>query len=326
MTGRFICLLPAGLAILLAACGAAAPVASSPPPPSVASAVATASAPALPALTGPAAVAVRYFDLVNRGDASGVATLFTDDAVFIGAAPCEVTTFCKGTAAIAKRVEAAAAAHSKLTLVGTPQVAGTLVFLRWEVRSDPIQKAGLERRLVVGNVVVLGDKIGVFAAQDDLSDAQTVKFDTAQQQAQASASPASSGAKTDPAAVVQRYIDALNRGDATAAAAVYADNAVNVSSSCASKAPCATPADIAKQIQTSIAGHMKVTLGDPLVAGNVVQFHPEVRNDAVTAAGVGAIRAFDTWTIAGDKAVGHVALFDLSDAQTLKFLLFQAQK
>ncbi len=313
----------ASLAILASACGVA-PVASSPPPPSVASAVATASAPASPALTGPAAVAVRYFDLVNRGDASGVATLFTDDAVFIGAAPCEVTTFCKGTAAIAKRVEAAAAGHSKLTLVGTPLVAGTLVFLRWEVRSDPIQRAGLERRLVVGNVVVLGDKIGVFAAQDDLSDAQTLKFGTAQQQAQASASPASSGAKTDPAPVVQRYIDALNRGDATAAAAVFADTAVNISGSCPSKAPCKTPADILKQIQTSIAGHWKVTLGDPLVAGNVVQFRPEVRNDAVTAAGVGSIRAFDTWTIAGDKAVGHIALFDLSDAQTLKF--FQAQK
>jgi len=312
----------ASLAILASACGVA-PVASSPPPPSVASAVATASVPASPALTGPAAVAVRYFDLVNRGDASGVATLFTDDAVFIGAAPCEVTTFCKGTAAIAKRVEAAAAGHSKLTLVGTPLVAGTLVFLRWEVRSDPVQRAGLERRLVVGNVVVLGDKIGVFAAQDDLSDAQTLKFGTAQQQAQASASPASSGAKTDPAAVVQRYIDALNRGDATAAA-VFADTAVNISGSCTSKAPCKTPADILKQIQTSIAGHWKVTLGDPLVAGNVVQFRPEVRNDAVTAAGVGSIRAFDTWTIAGDKAVGHIALFDLSDAQTLKF--FQAQK
>ncbi len=313
----------ASLAILASACGVA-PVASSPPPPSVASAVATASAPASPALTGPAAVAVRYFDLVNRGDASGVATLFTDDAVFIGAAPCEVTTFCKGTAAIAKRVEAAAAGHSKLTLVGTPLVAGTLVFLRWEVRSDSIQRAGLERRLVVGNVVVLGDKIGVFAAQDDLSDAQTLKFGTAQQQAQASASPASSGAKTDPAAVVQRYIDALNRGDATAAAAVFADTAVNISGSCPSKAPCKTPADILKQIQTSIAGHWKVTLGDPLVAGNVVQFRPEVRNDAVTAAGVGSIRAFDTWTIAGDKVVGHIALFDLSDVQTLKF--FQAQK
>jgi len=293
-------------------------------PSAAASEAAKPSAPASAALTGPAAVAVRYFNLVSGGDTSGVAALFTDDAVFIGIAPCAITTFCKGTAAIAKRVEAAAALHSKLTLVGTPQVAGNLVFLRFEVRSDSIQTAGLERRLVMSNVVVLGDKIGVFAAQDDLSDAQTVKFTTSQQQAQTSASAAASpAAKTDPAAVVQRYIDALNRGDAHAAAAVFADKAVNISGSCAVRAPCTTPADISKQIQTSIAVHMKVTLGGPLVAGNVVQFHPEVRNDAVTAAGVESFRAFDTWTLAGDKAVGHIALSDLSDAQTLKFTLYQ---
>jgi len=270
-------------------------------------------------------VAVRYVDLVNRGDPSGVASLCTDDAVFIGGGLCSVTTFCKGQAAIAKQVEGAAASHTKQTLIGTPQVAGNLVFVRFESRGDTDQKAGVDRLVVVGNVVVLGDKIGAWVGEPDLSDAQTVKVLLyAQQQAQASASAAASpAAKTDPAAVVQRYTDAINRGDASAAAAVFADTAVNISGSCAPRAPCTTPADISKKIQTLIAGHIKVTQGDPLVAGNLVQFHTEVRNDAATAAGVGSFRAFDTWTVVGDKAAGRINLSDLSDAQTLKFQLYQ---
>jgi len=43
----------------------------------------------------------------------------------------------------------------------------------------------------------------------------------------------------------------------------------------------------------------------------------------VTAAGADSLRAFDTWTVAGDKAVGHIALLDFSDPQTVKVQLFQ---
>jgi len=350
-------LLIPGVAVLLAACGGAAP-ASAPASPSVTSAVAkpasasaaaslaaasasTAvkpsasaaeaakpSAPASVALTGPAAVAMRFLDVVARGDTVGVPALFTDDAVVLGAPPCSVTAFCKGPAAIAKFVEAAAAVHQKPTLIGTPQVAGNLIFLRYEVRNDTVSKAGVERYIILANTIVFGDKLDAYAAQNDLSDAQTVKYQTyIQQQAQASASAAAPpAAKTDPAALAQRYYDALNRGDANAAVAVFADKAVNITGNCALRAPCTTTADILKGIQTVIAGHIKVTQGDPLVAGNLVQFHSENRSDAAAEAGVGSFRAFETWTLAGDKAVGRINLFDLSDAQTVKYQLYVQQQ
>jgi ketosteroid isomerase-like protein len=267
---------------------------------------------------------MRFLDVVARGDTVGVPALFTDDAVVLGAPPCSVTAFCKGPAAIAKFVEAAAAVHQKPTLIGTPQVAGNLIFLRYEVRNDTVSKAGVERYIILANTIVFGDKLDAYAAQNDLSDAQTVKYQTyVQQQAQASASAA---ARTDPAAVVQRYYDALNRGDANAAMAVFTNKAVNITGNCALRAPCTTTADILKGIQTVIAGHIKVTQGDPLVAGNLVQFHSENRSDAAAEAGVGSFRAFETWTLAGDKAVGRINLFDLSDAQTVKYQLYVQQQ
>ena len=339
--------LPAlGLAVLLAACGGAAP-ASTPASPGVASAAAkpasasvaaspaglaaasAASQPSVPAsaaLTGPAAVAVRFPDLISRGDTSGVPALFTDDAVFIGSPPCNVLTFCKGPADIVQRVQGAAAVHGKQTVIGTPQVAGNIVFFRFEAHSDMDQRAGVERHLTLATVVVLGDKIGAWASQDDLSDAQTLKLNLyQQQQAQASASAAASAAaKTDPVGVAQRFSDAINSGDANAAAAVFADKAVNIAGNCPLRAPCTAPADILKQVQAAIGQHNKLTrIGDTVVVGNLAQQRTEVRNDITPKAGVERWVSVDTWTVQGGKAVGRLVMADLSDAQTLKYQLFQ---
>ncbi len=317
--------------LALTACGTStqAPTAASPAskPSAAASEAAAPSAPASAvALTGPAAVAGRWFDLVNRGDTSGVATLFTGDAVYIGGPPCDTQTFCKGPAAISGGVEGYAALHAKLTPVGTPHVAGNLVFLRFEVRNDLAKKAGVERELIVVNAVVLGDKLAAFVGQPDLGDAQTVAS-RLREQAQASAPAAAPAGTTDPTRVVQRYVDAINRGDTDTG--TFTDNAVNItpSPSCGLRTPCTSAAAFWKDEQATIAAHQKITrVGDWRVAGDLVQAVNEVRNDTLRAMGVDRTRGVVTWHIAGDRAVSRVNLQDLSDPETIKRqLVVQAQ-
>lgn len=124
----------------------------------------------------PGSVASRWSEVLNSGDANAVADLFTDNAVFIGGAPCNIGSPCIGTPAIVQRVQTGAAQHQKQTATATPLVAGSLVQLRWEGRSDDRQAAGVERSVTDGQVVVQGNKIAAFASQQDLSDAQTLKF------------------------------------------------------------------------------------------------------------------------------------------------------
>ena len=71
--------------------------------------------------------------------------------------------------------------------MGTPIIAGNLVQLRWESRSDAQLAAGVDRYVVTGQAVIQGEKIAAWIGQQDYSDAQTVKFQLFQQ-AKASAS------------------------------------------------------------------------------------------------------------------------------------------
>jgi ketosteroid isomerase-like protein len=341
------------LCLILAACGGASAPASSTPPtaPARAPAEPSAAAPALASVaaspaskqgaaapeapgpsaaksaaapTGPAAVAGRWFDLVNRGDTSGVATLFTGDAVYIGGPPCEVQTFCKGPAAIARGVESYAASRTTLTPVGTPQVAGNLVFLRFEVRNDA-KVVGVERELIVVNAVVLGDKLAAFVGQPDLSDAQTVTS-RLHRQAQASAPSSAPAGETDPTAVIQRFMDALNRGDPNAWAGTFADNAVNITPNpaCGLRTPCTSLAAVSKAEQVGIATHQQVTrVGDWRLAGDLVQVVNEARSDTIRAMGVDRVRAIVTWQVVGDRTLTRVNLQDLSDPETVKRQLLQ---
>jgi hypothetical protein len=69
-------------------------------------------------------------------------------------------------------VEATAATHSRFSL-STPQVAGSLVTGRYELRSDTNCNAGVER--VVGTVLISipQDKIALYVGINDVTDAQT---------------------------------------------------------------------------------------------------------------------------------------------------------
>ena len=278
---------------------------------------------------GQASVAQRWTDIVNKGDTAGLGALFTDDAAFAGGMPCGVRTICIGPAAIAKRVERAASQHVQQTVSGTPAVVGNVVQWRYEGRNDTAKAAGVERELVIVTVTLRGDKIASLISLQDLSDAQTAKYQAySQQQAAASApaKPAASGAAaTDPAAVITRWMEALNKGDAAGAAAMWASDGVMAAGGapCTVTTPCTGGAILAR-FQASAAGHPNYTLvGSPIVVGNLVQIRRELRNDNAKAAGVDRFVDWHQETVQGDKIATDIGANDISDPQTVKYTQWQ---
>jgi ketosteroid isomerase-like protein len=279
------------------------------------------------AASGPAAVAARWLDVSNNLDRNAVGALFTDTAVFIDGPPCGlIATFCKGPAAIAKRLDRVEADHGKLAPGGPPQVAGNLVSMRTEGRSDNSQRAGVDRQIVLSNVVVVGDKIAAYVEQADLSDAQTLRYQLFNiQRAQASSSAAPASAKTDPAAVALAWYSGINGGDATATANAFTDNAVLITGGpCAPTTPCVGRDVILQRVQAVIANHAKPTpVGSPLVAGSLVEIRQETSGDAQKQAGVDRIVVLAVETVQGGKISARVEFPDLSDAQTAKYQQYQ---
>jgi len=122
---------------VLVGCGgtSATPASQQPPAPPSSVQAASTSAPAPPAsvgvsarsapvpTSGPAAVALRYIQALNRGDANAAAAFFSDDAVLVTSAPCLITTPCKDHAAILKRAELVVSQHTTQDLVGSPAAA-----------------------------------------------------------------------------------------------------------------------------------------------------------------------------------------------------------
>ena len=71
--------------------------------------------------------------------------------------------------------------------------AGNLVQVRWENITDGQLKTGVDRIVVMSQATIRGDKIATWAIQQDLSDAQTLKWQQIQQAAAAaSAKPSAS--------------------------------------------------------------------------------------------------------------------------------------
>ncbi|HEX6513004.1 MAG TPA: hypothetical protein VF157_11925 [Chloroflexota bacterium] len=271
-------------------------------------------------------MAARWLDVNNNLDRNAISALFTDTAVLIDGPPCTVAAPCKGPAAIAKRLDNVEATHGKLALVGTPEVAGNLVSMRSEGRSDNSPKAGVDRQIVLSNIVVMGDRIAAYVEQADLSDVQTLKYQLFNfQQAQASSSAAPASAKTDPAAVAMGWYTGINGGDAAATANAFTDNAVLITSGpCAPITPCVGRDVILQRAQSVIANHAKpMPIGSPLVAGNLVEIRQETSGDAQKQAGVDRIVVLAVETVQGDKISARIEFPDLSDAQTAKYQQYQ---
>jgi len=138
----------------------------------------------------PATVVQRFNDVRNSYDVPGTLALVTDDIRNVGGPRCTEAAPYIGAAAFRLNLEGGFIVnHVQLTIIGTPQVSGTTVRLRQEVRGDIYRAAGIERIVTNSTVEVRDGKIASTTDVPDASDAQTAQF-LAYQRAQQSASPA----------------------------------------------------------------------------------------------------------------------------------------
>ncbi len=132
---------------------------------------------AVAAADDPATVFQRFNDARNRADVAGTLALVTDDIRLVGGPQCTPAAPCIGAAAFRTDLENNyIGGHTKVTIVDVPQVTGTTVHARIEVRSDRIRAAGVERIVNNLTVEVRDGKLASYIAVPEMSDAQTAQF------------------------------------------------------------------------------------------------------------------------------------------------------
>jgi ketosteroid isomerase-like protein len=132
-------------------------------------------------------------------------------------------------------------------------------------------------------------------------------------------------AQTDPAALLEKLLEAIARGDVAGALALYADDAVWDGGTVCAAAPCVGKAAIQKALERLAANktHVHTTLKN-YVSGNVVTSRFEVRDDTIKKAGVEQIIGWWIVETKGEKiAYLRAGIPDRSDAQTARFAEWQ---
>lgn len=125
----------------------------------------------------------RLLESISRGDVEAALAMFTDDVVFDDGGACSFPFMCVGRDEARPQIEALAKAR--------PQLLGTVIrrysttwtawtTARFEVRSEAVRAAGVERILQATTVTLRGDKIVSVTWRSDENDTQTTKFLEAQ--------------------------------------------------------------------------------------------------------------------------------------------------
>ena len=130
-------------------------------------------------------------------------------------------------------------------------------------------------------------------------------------------------AHADPVAVQQQLLDALARGDVTAALDLYTEDAViDSESGHCTKAPCVGRAAIQKDLERYVADKSRrVTVLNTYVSGNVLVTRFEARSATIQKAGVERIILWGVREMRGDKITSiRCCLPERTDAQTARFL------
>lgn len=127
-------------------------------------------------------------------------------------------------------------------------------------------------------------------------------------------------APTDPASVVQQFVDAVNRQDMNAAGALLTDNVVALGGPCTPQA-CIGKAAVVRSLEIPPGGSLNVRIqGMPMVEGNIVMTRLEIRFAPVapelTAAGIERTIEMDRMLIEDGKIAAWSGVQDVTDAQT----------
>lgn len=130
-------------------------------------------------------------------------------------------------------------------------------------------------------------------------------------------------AQADAVAVQQQLLDALARGDVTAALALFTEDAViDVPSGLCSKAPCAGKAAIQRDLERLGADKSRrVTTLNTYVSGNVLVTRFEARSATIQKAGVDRIILWGIREMRGDKIASlRCCMPERTDPPTARFL------
>jgi len=132
-------------------------------------------------------------------------------------------------------------------------------------------------------------------------------------------------AQSDPEALVKKYFEALNRGDAAGALAMFADDAVfDVPGGLCAAAPCVGKAAIQKELESRVADKFHFTILKNYVSGNVVTSRLEIHSDTIKRAGVERIIGWGIFEVKGEKiAYLRGARPYRADSETARFAEWQ---
>ena len=132
-------------------------------------------------------------------------------------------------------------------------------------------------------------------------------------------------AQSDPAALVKKLVEAIARGDAAGALALYADDAIfDVPEGLCAAAPCVGKATIQKELESRVADKFHFTILKTYISGNVLTGRFEFRSDTIKKAGVERIIGWGIFEVKGDK-ISYLrgAIPDRSDSETARFAEWQ---
>jgi dienelactone hydrolase len=128
------------------------------------------------AQSDPAALLEQAVEAIARGDVAGALALYADDAIIDAPGGLCAAAPCVGKAAIQKELERQVADKVHVTMLQT-YISGNVVTSRFEVRSDAVKKAGVERLIGWAIIEMQGEKIvSMRGGIPDRSDPQTAPF------------------------------------------------------------------------------------------------------------------------------------------------------
>ena len=133
-------------------------------------------------------------------------------------------------------------------------------------------------------------------------------------------------AQVDPTGVQQQLVDALARGDVTAAVTLFTDDAVIDSpSGLCTAAPCVGKAAIQKDLERVVSDRSRrVVVLNTYVSGNVLVTRFEARSATIQTAGVDRIILWGIREMRDNKiAALRCCLPERTDSQTARFLQWE---
>jgi hypothetical protein len=122
----------------------------------------------------------------------------------------------------------------------------------------------------------------------------------------------------DPAAVLQGFQDAQNRGDVEGAMALVASDVSFVGgSACPSDNPCQGTDNMRRALRVFAADHVySATLGTPEVSGSVVRARLAFQSDSRAAIGIDRTLSDVTVVVRDGQLIEYLGTNDRSDPQT----------